>query len=314
MASIIPNPRFNADNAAKELRAAMKGLGTNEEVIINILTQHSCSQRQDIKARYGTLFGRDLIDDLKSELGGVFEEAVVALMTETSLFLARSLYAAMKGAGTDESTLIEILCSKSNAEVKAIKDAYQKEYSKALDQDLAGETSGNFKRLLESQCSAGRDESRSVDAAKATKDADDIFKAGEGQYGTDESAFNIVLCSRSVCQLRATFEAYKKVAGRDIEDSIRRETSGTLQEGLLAVVKYCKDKDAFFAQRLYDSMKGAGTSDSTLIRLIVSRSEIDLVPIAQKFCKLYGKSVNDFIASDCGGDYRRLLTSVVGNH
>ena len=42
-------------------------------------------------------------------------------------------------------------------------------------------------------------------------------------------------------------------------------------------VKYCKDSGVFFAERLYNSMKGAGTSDSTLIRLIVTRSEVSTV-------------------------------------
>jgi len=41
-------------------------------------------------------------------------------------------------------------------------------------------------------------------------------------------------------------------------------------------VKYYKDSSAFFAERLYKSMKGAGTDDSTLIRLIVTRSEVSI--------------------------------------
>jgi len=39
-------------------------------------------------------------------------------------------------------------------------------------------------------------------------------------------------------------------------------------------VKYYKDSSAFFAERLYNSMKGAGTNDSTLIRLVITRSEV----------------------------------------
>ena len=65
-----------------------------------------------------------------------------------------------------------------------------------------------------------------------------LLQAGAGQFGTDESAFNQVLCSRSFAQLNVTFDKYKEIADVDIEDTIKTECSGTLKAGYLAIGRY----------------------------------------------------------------------------
>ena len=44
--------------------------------------------------------------------------------------------------------LIEILASRSNEEIKEIREIYKKEYKKELEKDIIGDTSGDFQRLL----------------------------------------------------------------------------------------------------------------------------------------------------------------------
>ncbi|WP_411025006.1 annexin, partial [Salmonella sp. s54836] len=134
----------------------------------------------------------------------------------------------MKGAGTDEDTLIDIMATHSNQEIVQIKTSYTKMFSRNLEKDLDSETSGDFKRLLISLCQGGREENTEVDVEKAKKEAKDLYDAGEGQWGTDESRFNQILALRSFPQLRAIFDEYKKIAHRDIATSIEKEMSGNL--------------------------------------------------------------------------------------
>ena len=56
-----------------------------------------------------------------------------------------------------------------------------------------------------------------------------------------------------------------------------------------------KDKVEYYADCLYDSMQGAGTDDKTLIRIVVSRSELDLGAIKAKYLEKYGKTLDHSI-------------------
>jgi hypothetical protein len=70
-------------------------------------------------------FKQDLIADLKSELGGNFENVIIGLMLPTDEYCAKQLHKAMKGAGTNEDVLVEILCSRPYDEIVKIAAAYE---------------------------------------------------------------------------------------------------------------------------------------------------------------------------------------------
>ncbi|KAE8280686.1 Annexin A11 56 kDa autoantigen Annexin XI Annexin-11 Calcyclin-associated annexin 50 [Larimichthys crocea] len=272
------------------LRKAMKGFGTDEQAIIDLLGSRSNKQRVPLPRAYKTSYGKDLIKDLHSELSGDFRKLVMATLKTPAEFDAYEL----------------------NSAIKEICRIYKQEYKKSLEDAISGDTSGHFRRLLISLSQGNRDERETVDISLAKQDAQALYSAGENKLGTDESKFNAILCARSKPHLRAVFLEYQKMCGRDIEKSIDREMSGDLESGMLAVVKCIKNTPAYFAERLYKAMRGAGTKDRTLIRIMVTRSEVDMLDIRQEYVKNYGKSLYTHISGDTSGDYKKLLLKFCG--
>ena len=271
----------------------MKGLGTDEDTIIDILTSRSNRQRQEIEADYKREFGRDLIEDLKDELGGKFESLMVALVRSPYEFLCRELNKAMEGMGTDETTIVEILAPLTVDQVNQLVATYEEMEGRPLAEHLCSETSGHFRRLLTLIATGVRDPPHVVDPELAEQQAASLYDAGAGQLGTDEEVFNRIFSHASFAQLRLVFEAYKNLTGKTIEQAIQSEMGGSMEEGLLAIVECVQSPAAFLAQRLHKAIEGAGTDDRTLIRIIVSRSEIDLGTIKREYERQFDRTLHN---------------------
>ncbi|PAA61558.1 hypothetical protein BOX15_Mlig011209g4 [Macrostomum lignano] len=312
--TLKPYDSFNANADAEQLRKAMKGLGTNEESIINVLGHRTVSQRQEIVRAFKMKYGKDLKADLDSELSGNFNKICQNLCLGAAEYDAMELRAAMKGLGTDEDCLIEVICTRTQAQVQEVKKIYHNMYNRDLEEDVMSETSGHFKRILVSLLTGARPEGSSFDPVQAKKDAQALQEAGIGKWGTDESKFNEILCGNNNAHLRAVFAEYESLTGKTLEDSLKSEMSGDLLKAMLTLIRCVQNKPAYFAKALQKSMKGLGTDDRTLLRIIISRCEVDMVQIKDAFQKEFGQSLAQWIKDDTSGDYCKILLALIGEN
>ncbi|XP_077486451.1 annexin A2-like [Amblyomma americanum] len=94
-------------------------------------------------------------------------------------------------------------------------------------------------------------------------------------------------------------------------EAIKSEMSGDLKNGFLAIVKCVYSPPFYFAETLYHAMKGLGTNDRVLKRVVVSRCEKDLELIKQEYLDKYKVSLASAIQSDTSGHYRKALLAIV---
>uniref|UniRef100_A0A8C1J258 Annexin n=1 Tax=Cyprinus carpio TaxID=7962 RepID=A0A8C1J258_CYPCA len=311
--TVRPYQNFDPASDAQALRKAMKGFGTDEDTIIDIVANRSNAQRQEIRQTFKSLLGRDLMADLKSELSKNLERLILGLMMSPAEFDAKMMKKAMEGAGTDEHALIEILVTRNNQEIQEMCSAYQNAYKKSLEDAIASETSGHFKRILISLAQGTREEDP-ADMARALEDAQvsELADACNADSGDLEDRFMSILCTRSFPHLRRVFQEFVRCSNKDIEQIIKKEMSGDIKNAMFAIVRSVKNQPSYFADRLYKAMKGLGTDDRALIRIMVSRSEIDLFNIRKEFKETHDASLHEFIQGDTSGDYRKILLILCG--
>lgn len=309
--TVNKNEKVNVSQDVKNLHSAFKFI-TNKQKIIDLLCSRTNRQRKEIKNAYKTCYDCDLIDVVKRKFRGDFRDILVALLTSTNEFYCHELFDALNRAGTDEETLVQILVTISNREVYDVSQKYLKNFGRTLEKDLREDTSGNFKKLLVSLANGTRDESAVLDLYAARVDALELKRAGVDKWGTDASVFNRVLCLRNFCQISLIAQEYEYITGHSLEKDIKKEFSGDIEDGLLAILRYADNQPEFFARCLYKSMIGVGTNDKALIRLVVTRSEIDMADIKEEFERKYGKTLKSFITGDTSGSYRKALLKLIG--
>ncbi|CDI98574.1 annexin [Echinococcus multilocularis] len=321
-ATVLAAPYMDASEDANELEKAMKGIaiiGTDEKKIISILANRTVQQRQEIARAYKATYGKDLQGRLRRRLSGDIRRAVLCSFYDKAHVNAKACYKSIRGPGTDEQILIDVICTSDNAEIYSLKRAYrdilleegQNAVRHNLEADVKGDVRGDLEFVLVALLQGKRE--TAFIQAQVNKDAEALYTGGEKKLGTDESLFTRILVTRSFKSIRAINEAYKKLAGHDLLRAIEKETSGDYMRALITIVKTAVNKNECIADILYNCMAGAGTHDDNLIRVIMAYSETSLAEIQRVFnIKYTRKNLREMVKDDTSGNYKKFLLAILG--
>jgi len=298
---------YNPADDANRLHTAMKGIGTNDSVLIDIIGHRDRQQRMMIVAAYSSIVGRDLLKDLEAETSGNYRRVLLLLMKPRDEMLAELLNEAMKGAGTRDNILIDLM-TQFTYELPAVAAAYQRKYGKSLESAIKSETSGNYEKMLCALLNVPRPYPGTVDPVRAAADADAFYRAGEGKIGTDENAYINILAANNFEQLMLIDQNYRRNHSKGMIHAVKSETSGRFEDTMVALLTA---PDEYWATRIKAAVDGAGTADTELITAFVANERPQLQMISQAYERLYGKPMAKRVGDDVSGDYKRILMALL---
>ncbi|XP_071478106.1 annexin A13-like [Diadema antillarum] len=321
--TITPADPFDREADAKALYDAVKGLGTLESTITEILTKRTNGQRQDIVEAYSLEYGADLLEVMKSELSGSYLRVVEGLLDEPQLLLAHIIHTNATNtsllAPSDLALKIfEIIFPLNYVEISCIKEVYHQAFGTELEGDLVSHLYGPWIGILIDITKGSRNENAPVDDASVESDVEYLMENAVDSWMLPNMRIEDLLTKSSLPHLTAVFrkfdDAWTQKTGKSLTDAIKvSNLTAEQKDGYSMIVNMCVDYIRFNAMSLHRAMAGLGTDDDTLITIIVLRAELDLENIKVIFQKLYDKSLRDAVSGDTSGDYRAALLAIIGD-
>ena len=293
-----------------KLESALKS--KDENTITDLTISHTTKELLSLRQSYISKFGRDLIDDIENYTKGDLCTILSSLYKDPVEFDTDLLYKAMKGIGTNDDILIEVISFRNFSRLQKIKQKFQEKYGKDLISEIKSETSGDYRTTLVSLLEKERNNNHNPDINNCIKIAEELYGAGEGKFGTNESIFVKYFTTLSREEMVTVGKEYHKKYNKNIVKVVESETDGDLQKLFKAILFGLVSPSEYFARQINFAVQGVGTSDEHLIRIIVSRKDEDIKMIKKYYKKLFGKNLVDVIKEETSGNYQKVLLALIG--
>ena len=297
--------------AADQLYKVLKS--KDKEAIIKITVQYPLTIRLKIRDKYKSSYGQDLLEDFESKLSSDFKDLIIGLYKSIYEYDADQCRKAIKGIGTDDDTLIEIIATRPNWMLNKVKEIYKQKYNAELEQDVIDDTSGDFRKLLVSLLQCNRSENKIPDIEKSKEMAKDFFKGDKdkGKIKIDEEKMNKYFASSSPVELMHLAREFHREYGKSLIKVVEDQFSGNLKKLIKTIFYGNISPSEYFATRIREAVEGAGTNEKILNRVIITRNEVDMDIIKEYYKILYSRDLIEDVKSDTSGVYRTLLVALI---
>ena len=282
----------------------------NEDSLISILSTTSNLDRQIIRLFYRKKYSSPIQTDIQMQLSSDLRDLVLDMFDLPYEYDARELHKALTSLKTDVKTINEIIITRPRSHLILVQKIYKKFYNVDLKNYILNLSDKKYSEFIMAILASQRPMNQTIEINQGYNIAKDLVKNGIKQYGINVKLFKEVFIDKSRSDLilisRAFFDLYKK----NLYDTIDKEVSGKNKTLIKDILFGIITPAQWFAKKAYKAMKGPGTDDDTLIRVIVSRSEGDMEQIRDYYFREWNTDLRNDIDGDCSGAYGKILMNL----
>ncbi|XP_047374091.1 annexin A9 isoform X3 [Sciurus carolinensis] len=299
---------FSVDKDVQRLLKAITGHGVDCGAIVDVLTNRSREQRQLISRAFQERTQQDLLKSLQAALSGNLERIVVALLQPASQFDAQELRTALKASGSAEDVTMEILATRTPPQLQECLAVYRHNFQVEAEEDIKSKTSGILRDLLLALAKGGRESYTGIIDYNLA--AQDVQALQQDEGCSTEGPWVLIFTQRNPEHLIRVFDQYQRCTGQELEEAVRNRFHGDVQAALLSLVAVIRNTPLYFADKLHRALQETEPNHQVLMRILISRSETDLLSIRAEFKKKFGKSLYSSLQDAVIGDCRSALLAL----
>ncbi|KAM0054540.1 putative annexin [Helianthus debilis subsp. tardiflorus] len=140
-----------AKTEAKTFHEKICDKAYSDDDLIRILTTRSKSQLNATFNHYNDQFGNAITKDLKADPENEYLKllrSTIKCLTVPEKYYEKVLRLAINKLGTDEKALTRVVVTRAEVDLQRIAEEYKRRNSVPLDRAIAGDTSGDYEKML----------------------------------------------------------------------------------------------------------------------------------------------------------------------
>ena len=279
-----------------------------EDIILDITLNNDSQKRIDIAKKYKDKYKTSLFEDIKSKMKGDFGNMASQLYLSPLEFCIYHLKEGLKKAN---ECPMEMLANRTPDELKTIEDAYKKDTGKDLQSAITKSFSGAIGKDLVNLFKNKRTSNPKPKKEDCEKYAKKLADSDPKKWTEDENLFKEIFILRSPEELILIARYYLKITGDNLMDVVEKKTKSKNQSLLKEILYNNIIPHELFAEKIYSAIKGLGTDEETLIRSLISRSDLDIEAVKKIYQDKYDQEMKEDIIGDTSGAFQKLCLHLI---